>query len=60
MKQKFGQVVEGREDILLSGVIILQAIAKIFKIDEIVVSSRGLRFGAAMSLAAELQEQGRV
>jgi len=60
VKQKFGQVVEGREDILLSGVIILQAIAKIFKIDEIVVSSRGLRFGAAMSLAAELQEQGRV
>lgn len=45
IKQKYGQVVAGREDVLFAGALILNYLKKILKIDKILVSSRGLRYG---------------
>jgi len=45
IKLKYGQVVEGREDILFSGLLILEHIRKLLLADIIYVSSRGLRYG---------------
>ncbi len=45
MKELYGSVVEGREDVLFAGILILEAIMKIKKIDKIFVSGRGLRYG---------------
>ncbi|HOI30092.1 MAG TPA: hypothetical protein PLZ15_10080 [Melioribacteraceae bacterium] len=42
---KFGDVVTGREDIILTGTIILLTIADLVGIDTIKVSTRGLRYG---------------
>lgn len=45
MKDSFGSVVEGREDVLFAGVLILEAIIKLKYLDKIFVSGRGLRYG---------------
>ena len=45
IKENFGSVVNGREDVLLAGSLILQHIAKLIKTDIINVSSRGIRYG---------------
>ena len=45
MGEIYGQVVEGREDVLLAGTIILKTYMTILKLDEIIVSSKGLRYG---------------
>lgn len=44
--EKYGPVMKGREDIILAGAIILFEIMKFFDIEELVVSSRGIRYGA--------------
>ncbi|MFA7420340.1 MAG: hypothetical protein WCZ90_11710 [Melioribacteraceae bacterium] len=44
--QMFGSVVYGREDLLLSGCLILEGFMKYFEIDKITVSTKGLRYGA--------------
>ena len=43
--QRYGQVVEGREDILLAGCVILLGAMEKLGIDKIKVSSKGLRYG---------------
>lgn len=43
---KYSSVVAGREDVLLMGTIFLAEIMKFLKVNEAVVSSRGLRYGA--------------
>ena len=44
--KRYGKVVEGREDILLAGSLILYGIMQKLKLDEVIVSSKGLRYGA--------------
>ena len=44
--EKYGPVMKGREDIILAGAIILNEIMNFFKIDKLIVSSRGIRYGA--------------
>jgi len=44
--EQYGQVMKGREDIILAGAIILQKIMEYFNIEELTVSSRGIRYGA--------------
>jgi exopolyphosphatase / guanosine-5'-triphosphate,3'-diphosphate pyrophosphatase len=39
-------VVKGREDILLAGAIILHQISELLELDEIIVSTKGIRYGA--------------
>ncbi len=43
IKQMYGQVVSGREDVLFAGTMILNHIKNIIKIDRIYVSSRGFK-----------------
>ena len=45
ISERYGQVVEGREDVLLAGCIILKIVMKKLGISAIIVSSRGLRYG---------------
>lgn len=45
IKSNFGEVVEGREDVLFAGTLILNHITNELLIDRIIVSSRGLRYG---------------
>jgi exopolyphosphatase / guanosine-5'-triphosphate,3'-diphosphate pyrophosphatase len=44
----FGQVVEGREDVLFSGTLILHTFMKLFGIYKIKVSTRGLYYGSIL------------
>ena len=44
----FGQVVEGREDVLLAGCFVLQNFMIFLNIEKIRVSSRGLRYGVLL------------
>ncbi len=46
IKSKFKKVVDGSEDILLAGTIILNLILSNFQIPEVVVSTKGIRYGA--------------
>jgi len=49
ISEKFGSVMNGREDIILAGVFILFNIMKLLKLPEVIVSSRGIRYGAISS-----------
>jgi len=44
--EKYGPVMKGREDIILAGAIILSEIMIFFRIEKLIVSSRGIRYGA--------------
>jgi exopolyphosphatase/guanosine-5'-triphosphate,3'-diphosphate pyrophosphatase len=49
MITNFGSVVKGREDVLFAGILILETIMKIKRLDEIFVSGRGLRYGIVIN-----------
>ena len=46
---KFGSVMNGREDIILAGAIILKSLMELIELNEITVSSRGIRYGAIVN-----------
>ena len=56
IKENFGLVVSGREDVLLAGLLILQHIAKLIRTDIINVSSRGIRYGNIINYIDLLKE----
>ncbi len=43
---RYGQVMEGREDIIFAGAFILYQFMEFFEIDNILISTRGIRYGA--------------
>jgi len=49
IKKYYGNVLSGREDIILGGAIILKKIMGIIHVDEVTVSSRGIRYGAIIN-----------
>lgn len=53
IKERFGQVVDGREDVIFAGTLILQFLRKLLATDKIYVSSRGLRYGNIISYITE-------
>lgn len=55
IKQVYGQIVEGREDVLLTGCIILINVMDILNIEKIKVSSRGLRYGVLVDYVKRLK-----
>jgi exopolyphosphatase/guanosine-5'-triphosphate,3'-diphosphate pyrophosphatase len=55
IKQVYGQIVEGREDVLLTGCIILINVMDILNIEKIKVSSRGLRYGVLVDFVRRLK-----
>lgn len=48
LQDTFGKIVEGREDVLLAGTIILEELMKMMKQNQLNVSGRGLRYGAVI------------
>ena len=46
---RYGRVMEGREDIILAGIIILNQIMKKFSFEKVMVSTRGIRYGAIIN-----------
>ena len=49
IKNNYGNVLSGREDIILGGAIILRKIMRIIDVDKVSVSSRGIRYGAIIN-----------
>ncbi len=43
---KYGTIMQGREDIIMAGTIILEQFLKYYKIENVSVSTRGIRYGA--------------
>ena len=52
--ENYGPVMKGREDIILAGAIILSEIMSFFEIDKLIVSSRGIRYGAIIKYLKSL------
>lgn len=50
IKNKFKSVVDGREDVLLAGTMLLFEVMNFFKATEVVVSTKGVRYGAIYDL----------
>jgi exopolyphosphatase/guanosine-5'-triphosphate,3'-diphosphate pyrophosphatase len=50
IKKKYSQVVSGREDVLLAGTIILHKLMKLLNLKELLVSTKGIRYGAIVEL----------
>jgi exopolyphosphatase/guanosine-5'-triphosphate,3'-diphosphate pyrophosphatase len=46
MRSKFGDAIEGREDLIVGGSLILEETMNYLGIDEIIVSTRGVRYGS--------------
>ena len=55
---KYGSIMQGREDIILSGSIILLNIMKLLNLSKVIVSIRGLRYGAIVSFLKGMKNKG--
>jgi exopolyphosphatase/guanosine-5'-triphosphate,3'-diphosphate pyrophosphatase len=49
IKNNYGNVLSGREDIILGGAVILNKIMRIIDVEKVIVSSRGIRYGAIIN-----------
>ncbi|MGB5849870.1 MAG: hypothetical protein WBH40_15365 [Ignavibacteriaceae bacterium] len=58
IKNRYGKIMRGREDIILGGSIILLNIMYLLNLSEVIVSSRGIRYGAIVSFIKEMQNKG--
>ena len=58
ISSSFGDVVKGRVDIILAGTVILDALADILAVPEIIVSSKGIRYGAVVDYIKNNPHQG--
>ena len=57
IRNRYGMIMQGREDIILSGSLILLNIMKLLNLSEVVVSSRGIRYGAIVSFLKGIQKK---
>ncbi|MCH7964863.1 MAG: rod shape-determining protein [Bacteroidetes bacterium] len=55
---KYGSIMQGREDIILSGSIILLNIMKLLNLSKVIVSLRGIRYGAIVSFLKGMKNKG--
>jgi exopolyphosphatase/guanosine-5'-triphosphate,3'-diphosphate pyrophosphatase len=51
---KYGDIIKGREDVLLTGCLILKTIMEIMKKEKIIVISKGLRYGVIINYLKSL------
>ena len=58
IRNRYGKIMRGREDIILGGSIILLNIMMLLNLSDIIVSSRGIRYGAIVSFLKEMQNKG--
>jgi len=54
IKTKYKSIVEGRADVLLAGTIILHLILDYFNVEEVLVSTKGIRYGAIVDIMQSL------
>jgi exopolyphosphatase/guanosine-5'-triphosphate,3'-diphosphate pyrophosphatase len=57
IRNRYGKVMRGREDIILGGTIILLNIMKLLNLSEVIVSSRGIRYGAIVSFLKHFKKE---
>jgi len=57
--ETFGQVVTGREDVLLAGSLILYNFMGITGIDKMHISGKGIRYGAVINYMNQLNQNGK-
>jgi exopolyphosphatase / guanosine-5'-triphosphate,3'-diphosphate pyrophosphatase len=57
IKEKYTQVVSGREDVLFAGTFILYKLMTILKLDEIIVSTKGIRYGVIKEYMASIDKK---
>ncbi|VAX22978.1 Exopolyphosphatase [hydrothermal vent metagenome] len=55
--ENFGKIMEGREDIILAGTLILNNILKLLKKDFLYASGRGLRYGAIIEFMNSIKDK---
>ena len=58
IRNRYGKIMRGREDIILGGSIILLNIMRLLNLSEVIVSSRGIRYGAIVSFLKGTQNKG--
>ena len=58
IRNRYGKIMRGREDIILGGSIILLNIMMLLNLYDVIVSSRGIRYGAIVSFLKEMQNKG--
>ena len=56
VKKRFGNVMRGREDIILGGSLILLKVMELIEIQELIVSARGIRYGAIQKYLMDFGE----
>jgi exopolyphosphatase/guanosine-5'-triphosphate,3'-diphosphate pyrophosphatase len=57
IRNGYGKIMQGREDIILGGSIILLNIMELLNLSEVIVSSRGIRYGAVVSFLKGKQKK---
>ncbi len=57
IRKKYGSVVEGREDVLLTGTLILLSFAKLMDVNRFIVSGKGIRYGAIINYLMQIENQ---
>ena len=57
IRNNYGNVMQGREDIILGGSIILLNILTLLNLSEVIVSSRGIRYGAIVSFLKNIKNK---
>jgi exopolyphosphatase/guanosine-5'-triphosphate,3'-diphosphate pyrophosphatase len=58
IRNDYGKIMRGREDIILGGSIILLNIMELLHLSNVIVSSRGVRYGAIVSFLNGMQNKG--
>jgi exopolyphosphatase/guanosine-5'-triphosphate,3'-diphosphate pyrophosphatase len=58
IRNRYGKIMRGREDIILGGSIILLYIMKLLNLPEVIVSSRGIRYGAIVYFLKGIENKG--
>ncbi|TDJ53758.1 MAG: hypothetical protein E2O46_05550 [Ignavibacteria bacterium] len=58
IRNHYGKIMRGREDIILGGSIILLNIMELLHLSNVIVSSRGVRYGAIVSFLNGMQNKG--
>jgi len=58
IRNDYGKIMQGREDIILGGSIILLNIMELLHLSNVIVSSRGVRYGAIVSFLNGMQNKG--
>ncbi|MDH7605976.1 MAG: hypothetical protein QHH13_13835 [Melioribacter sp.] len=59
IRNQFGQVVEGREDVLFTGTLILMSFMEILELNKITVSNKGLRYGIIIDYIKEIKQSNK-